>query len=62
MSRPSTHAGIETALVEEEARLRRLDAERAGTTALCRYARELDDPPQMLPSGWASVLHLYGLR
>jgi hypothetical protein len=29
---------------------------------VCRYARELDDPPQMLPSGWACVLYLYGLR
>jgi hypothetical protein len=24
--------------------------------------RELQRPPQLLPSGWASVLYLYGLR
>ncbi len=28
----------------------------------CRYGRELDEPPQVLPSGWASLLYLYGLR
>jgi hypothetical protein len=27
-----------------------------------RYGRELDEPPRLLPSGWASVLYLYGLR
>ena len=27
-----------------------------------KYGQELDDPPQMLPSGWAAVLYLYGLR
>lgn len=27
-----------------------------------KYGRELDEPPQMLPSGWAAVLYLYGLR
>jgi hypothetical protein len=27
-----------------------------------KYARELDAPPNVLPSGWASVLYLYGLR
>lgn len=27
-----------------------------------RYGKELDAPPSMLPSGWASVLYLYGLR
>jgi hypothetical protein len=27
-----------------------------------RYARELEEPPTMLPSGWAAVLYLYGLR
>jgi hypothetical protein len=29
---------------------------------VCRYGRELDTPPQALPSGWAAVLYLYGLR
>lgn len=29
---------------------------------LCKYAEELDEPPQMLPSGWATVLYLYNLR
>ncbi len=27
-----------------------------------RYARELQEPPQMLPSGWATLLCLYNLR
>jgi hypothetical protein len=27
-----------------------------------RYGRELDEPPNMMPSGWAAVLYLYGLR
>lgn len=27
-----------------------------------KYGRELDSLPQMLPSGWAAVLHLYNLR
>jgi len=26
------------------------------------YGRELEKPPAMMPSGWAGVLHLYGLR
>lgn len=26
------------------------------------YAKKLDRPPQVLPSGWAAVLSLYGLR
>jgi len=29
---------------------------------VCKYAEELEEPPQMLPSGWATVLYLYGLR
>lgn len=29
---------------------------------LNRYARELDEPVDMLPEGWAAVLELYGLR
>jgi hypothetical protein len=29
---------------------------------LARYGRELDEPPQSLPSGWAAVLYLYGIR
>jgi hypothetical protein len=28
----------------------------------CRYGRELTGPPDPLPSGWASLLYLYGLR
>ncbi len=27
-----------------------------------RYARELDEPPRGLPSGWAALLYLYDLR
>ncbi len=27
-----------------------------------KYGRELDSPPSLLPSGWASVLYLFGLR
>jgi hypothetical protein len=27
-----------------------------------RYGHELDEPPTVLPSGWAGVLYLYGLR
>ncbi|MEA2162759.1 MAG: hypothetical protein QOK37_886 [Thermoanaerobaculia bacterium] len=27
-----------------------------------KYGRELDAPPETLPSGWAAVLYLYGLR
>lgn len=29
---------------------------------VCRYGRELDEPPAMLPSGWAAVLYLYRMR
>lgn len=29
---------------------------------VCKYARELDAPPAVMPSGWAAVLHFYGLR
>jgi aminoglycoside phosphotransferase len=29
---------------------------------MVRYGRQLDSPPHMLPSGWAAVLTLYGLR
>lgn len=29
---------------------------------ICRYEAEINEPPQILPSGWASVLYLYGLR
>jgi len=31
-------------------------------TMVCRYGRELDEPQNTLPSGWAAVLYLYGLR
>jgi hypothetical protein len=27
-----------------------------------RYGRQLEEPPALLPSGWAALLHLYGLR
>ncbi len=27
-----------------------------------KYGHELDEPPLMLPSGWATFLYLYGLR
>ncbi len=29
---------------------------------VCKYGRELNEPPDSLPSGWAAVLHLYDLR
>ncbi|HEV3024734.1 MAG TPA: hypothetical protein VGX76_19795 [Pirellulales bacterium] len=29
---------------------------------VCKYGKELDRPPDTLPSGWAAVLCLYGLR
>lgn len=29
---------------------------------VCKYGRELDTAPDLLPSGWAAVLCLYGLR
>ena len=28
----------------------------------CKYARELDEPPKFMPSGWAALLYLYNLR
>jgi hypothetical protein len=28
---------------------------------VCRYGKELEKPPDSLPSGWAAVLYLYGL-
>jgi hypothetical protein len=28
----------------------------------CKYGRELDEPPSAMPSGWAAVLYLFGLR
>ena len=31
-------------------------------TMMVKYGEELDDAPQMLPSGWATVLYMYGLR
>lgn len=27
-----------------------------------KFGRDLDEPPQLLPSGWAAVLYLYDLR
>ena len=29
---------------------------------VCKYGKELEEPPNSLPSGWAAVLYLYGLR
>ena len=29
---------------------------------VCKYGQDLDQPPEVLPSGWAAVLSLYGLR
>jgi len=29
---------------------------------VCKYGRELKEPPDALPSGWAAVLYLCGLR
>ena len=29
---------------------------------VCKYGRDLSEPPQMLPSGWAAVLYLFNLR
>jgi len=29
---------------------------------VCHYAKELDGPPNALPSGWAAVLCLFDLR
>jgi len=29
---------------------------------VCTYGKELKEPPQVLPSGWAAVLYLYNLR
>jgi hypothetical protein len=29
---------------------------------LARYRREVDQPPQIMPYGWAAVLYLYGIR
>lgn len=33
-----------------------------GMLMVCRYGRELEEPPKTLPSGWAAVLELYGFR
>lgn len=29
---------------------------------LCKYAKELAEPPPVLPSGWATVMYLYNIR
>src|SRR5262249_17821940 len=29
---------------------------------VCEYGQQLEDPPMLMPSGWAAVLYLYGLR
>ena len=28
----------------------------------CKYGKEIDSPPEHLPSGWAALLYLYNLR
>jgi hypothetical protein len=28
----------------------------------CKYGKELESPPQFMPSGWAAVVYLYDLR
>jgi hypothetical protein len=62
---------------EEEKRLLRLEFLCGGSTRpiveaffharyflemVCGYGRQLTEPPSPLPSGWAAVLYLYGLR
>ena len=29
---------------------------------VCKYGKELETPPNLLPSGWAAVLYFYNLR
>jgi hypothetical protein len=29
---------------------------------VCKYGKELSEPPRLLPSGWAAVLYLFNLR
>ena len=29
---------------------------------ICKYGKQLTEPPRIMPSGWASVLYLYNLR
>ena len=29
---------------------------------VCKYGKDLQSPPEVLPSGWAAVLYLYNLR
>jgi hypothetical protein len=29
---------------------------------VCKYGKELEEPAESLPSGWAAVFELYGLR
>lgn len=29
---------------------------------LCKYTEDLDEPPKILPSGWATILYLFNLR
>ena len=41
---------------------RRLFHARYFLQQVCEYGRELDEPPTVMPSGWAAVLYLYGLR
>jgi hypothetical protein len=31
-------------------------------TMACKYGKELDEPPNPMPSGWAALLYLYNLR
>jgi hypothetical protein len=29
---------------------------------ICKYGKQLKEPPQTMPSGWAAVLYLYNIR
>jgi hypothetical protein len=29
---------------------------------VCKYGKQLNEPPTIIPSGWASVLYLFNLR
>jgi len=42
--------------------LRRSSTPRFFLEMVCKYGKELQEPPQFMPSGWAAVLCLYNLR
>ena len=29
---------------------------------ICKYGKQLDEAPNIMPSGWAAVLYLYNIR